>query len=99
MGSGCVDAASNASAKKIAQACEEHFAANKTDCNKFLKAGATALDVKGIPLGEPTEGQSISPGLLDGPRDPAEGQSISPGRKNPHVGNCDRAAKRTLNVG
>lgn len=41
----CLQMAANASAKKVVSACEAQWEANKTDCNKFLKAVAAQLGI------------------------------------------------------
>jgi len=59
MANHCEDVATNDNAKKVIQACEDSFAANETDCNKFLKAVAAALGVTGIPSGDNDNANTI----------------------------------------
>lgn len=59
MASHCEEVATNDNAKKVVKACEDNFEANKADCNKFLKAVATALGVAGIPGGDNANADAI----------------------------------------
>src|SRR5437667_12219142 len=47
----CMDAATTDAARKVGKTCEDNWAANKDDCNRFVQAVASALHIP-IPAGQ-----------------------------------------------